>query len=57
MTTRKAVLNEVAKKIFEVVEDEIMTNEDTISVTFTFDSEGDVDISAHRFTNYEIDLE
>lgn len=57
MTTRKAVLNEIAKKIFEVVEDEIMTNEDTISVTFTFDSEGEVDISAQRFTNYEIDLE
>lgn len=57
MTTKKAILNEIAKKIFETMEDEIMTNEDTISVTFTFDSEGEVDISAHRFTNYEIDLE
>ena len=57
MTTRKAILEELATKIFETLEDEIVTADDTISVTFTFDSEGDVDIFAQRFSNNEIDLE
>lgn len=57
MKTKKAILMELAEKIFETVEDEIMTDDDAISVTFTFDSEGSVDILAQKFTNYEIDLD
>ena len=56
MKTRKAILMEIGKKIFENFEEEIW-NADEIQVVFTFNIEGTANITAFKTSCEEIDLE
>lgn len=57
MTTRKAILLELGKKIFDELEEEIFDVDDEMSVTFTFDIDGIKDVCAFKTSCEEIDLE
>ena len=57
MSTRKTILMEISKKIFEEFEDELWNVDDELTVIFNFTVDGFKDVAAYKTTLEEIDLE
>ena len=57
MKTRKAILIELGKRIFDELEDEIFDVDDEMQVVFSFDIEGVTNITAFKTSCEEIDLD
>ena len=56
MKTKKALLDEIATELFELIEERFSSDDDTISVTFTFDNAANYNVQANKFLSYEFDI-
>ena len=56
MTTKQAILDEVAEKILELIDERFTCDDDVISVTFSFDSGGNYNVQANKFLSYEFNI-